>query len=98
MEIYNRYASLMGTLRKKYGVGPARLPVMAKGLSEVMEAIRAQDAEKAGQLVSKQCDLAKRDLLELMARARDEEESGVSEPAEMSGARPSIADLGGSDR
>jgi DNA-binding GntR family transcriptional regulator len=70
LEIYDRYASLMGTLRKKYGVGPARLPVIAKGLSDVHAAIRAQDGERAGKLVALQCELAKEDLLGLMAKAQ----------------------------
>jgi DNA-binding GntR family transcriptional regulator len=71
LEIYDRYAGLMGTLRKKYGESGARLPVIAKSLSDVMQSIREQDAERAARLVSIQCDLAKKDLLDLMVKAQE---------------------------
>jgi hypothetical protein len=44
--------------------------VIAKGLSDVHAAIRAQDGERAGKLVALQCELAKEDLLGLMAKAQ----------------------------
>ena len=95
LEIYDRYAGLMGTLRNKHGVSPARLPVIARGLSDVMEAIRAHDAEKAGRLVSMHCNQAKKDLLDLMANARKEDDTGASESASPGLSKPPIADPGG---
>ncbi len=71
LEIYNRYAGLMGTLRQKYGVGPGRLIGIAGGLVEVMEAIRAQDADRLGRLLPLQCELAKQDLLRLIAQEQE---------------------------
>jgi len=98
LEIYDRYAGLMGTLRNKHGVSPARLPVIARGLSDVMEAIRAHDAEKAGRLVSMHCNQAKKDLLELMANARNENDIGASESANLGPPKPLRADPEGQGR
>jgi len=69
LEIYNRYSGLMGTLRQKYGEGPGRLEEMSAGLAGVLDALRAQDAERLANLVSLQCELAKKDLLGLMGQA-----------------------------
>ena len=68
-EIYERYRGLMGALRRTYGVGPGRSAEMAAGFAELLAALRGQDADKVGQLVSRQCELAKRDLLQLMSQA-----------------------------
>jgi DNA-binding GntR family transcriptional regulator len=95
LEIYDRYASLMGTLREKYGISPARLPVITQGLFDVMEAIRAQEAEEAGRLVSLHCSQAKKDLLDLMANARKEHGPGVPESADPHPSRTLTANPGG---
>jgi hypothetical protein len=63
-----------------------------------MEAIRAHDAEKAGGLVSMHCNQAKKDLLDLMANARKEDDTGASESANPGLPMPLIADPEGQER
>jgi hypothetical protein len=84
----------MGTLREKYGVSPSRLPVIARGLYDVMESIRAQDAGEAGRLVSMHCDQAKRDLLDLMTNTVNKDEASASESASAGLSKLVIADPG----
>lgn len=67
LEIYDRYAGLMGALRQKYGIGPGALAARVAGLAGVLDALHAQDAGRLGKAVEAQCELAKQDLLGLMA-------------------------------
>lgn len=66
LEIYNHYSGLMGTLRQKYGEGPGRLEEISTGLAEVLDALRAQDAERLSRLSLHICEQAKKDILNLM--------------------------------
>jgi DNA-binding GntR family transcriptional regulator len=66
LEIYNHYSGLMGTLRQKYGEGPGRLEEISAGLAEVLDALRAQDAERLSRLSLHICEQAKKDILNLM--------------------------------
>ena len=66
LEIYNRYSGLMGTLRQKYGEGPGRLEEISAGLAEVLDVLRAQDAERLSRLSLHLCEQAKKDILNLM--------------------------------
>lgn len=66
LEIYNHYSGLMGTLRQKYGEGPGRLAEISAGLAEVLDALRAQDAERLSRLSLHICEQAKKDILNLM--------------------------------
>lgn len=70
LEIYNHYSGLMGTLRQKYGEGPGRLEEISAGLAEVLDALRAQDAERLSRLSLHLCERAKKDILNLMEQDR----------------------------
>jgi DNA-binding GntR family transcriptional regulator len=70
LEIYNHYSGLMGTLRQKYGEGPGRLEEISAGLAEVLDALRAQDAERLSRLSLHICEQAKKDILNLMEQDR----------------------------
>lgn len=66
LELYDRYTKLMGRLRQKYGVRPNRVSEIAKGHATLVQALREQDADRLGNLVILQCELAKNDLISLM--------------------------------
>lgn len=79
-EIYDRYSGLMRTLRQKYGIGPGRLAERVAGLSEVLDALHTKDEERLGKVVALQCELAKRDLLRLMAEEREAQIADHADP------------------
>jgi len=80
LEIYDRYAGLMRALRQQYGIGPGRLAERVAGLSELLDAIRAQDEERLGKVIARSCDLAKRDLLSLMGQEREAQMADGADP------------------
>jgi DNA-binding GntR family transcriptional regulator len=83
LDIYDRYAGLMRALRQRYGVGPGRMAERVAGLGEVLDALRAQDAERLGKVVEHQCELAKRDLLSLMREECEAEMPHSADPTTM---------------
>lgn len=80
LEIYDRYAGLMRALRGKYGIGPGRLSERVAGLSEVLDALHAQDEERLGKEMELQCELAKKDLLSLMVQEREAQMADNADP------------------
>jgi DNA-binding GntR family transcriptional regulator len=80
LDIYDRYAGLMGALRQRYGIGPGRLAQRAAGLSDLLDALHAQDEERVGKVVAAQCELAKQDLLSLMGQERGAQIADSADP------------------
>lgn len=64
--IYNRYASLLGTLSETYGFSKARVDQMMDEHQEIVDALRAQDERRLVTIIEHHCDGAKLDMLALM--------------------------------
>ncbi|MBZ9894370.1 MULTISPECIES: GntR family transcriptional regulator [unclassified Mesorhizobium] len=66
LAMYNRYASLLGTLREAFGFSVARIGRMMIEHEEILMALRAQDEEVLTDLIERHCEGAKLDMLALM--------------------------------
>lgn len=64
--IYNRYASLLGTLREAYGFSKTRIDRMMSEHQEIIDLLRAQDVPRLTALIERHCEGAKFDMLALM--------------------------------
>ncbi|WP_449310070.1 GntR family transcriptional regulator [Pseudochelatococcus sp. B33] len=64
--IYNRYASLLGTLRETYGFRKVRVDQMMDEHQEILDALRSQDEHRLMALLKHHCEGAKLDMLALM--------------------------------
>lgn len=71
MEIYDRYAGLLGALRSKYGTSQESLRDRVSRVSETLAALHARDAVRLGQLAAEHCEMSKRELLDLMGKEHD---------------------------
>jgi len=74
MEIYDRYAGLLGALRKRYGVNTGRLQGRVDRVSKTIAALHAKDRESLGQLARLHCELSKQELLALMDTDQESED------------------------
>lgn len=66
LNMYNRYVSLLGTLREAFGFSAARIERMMVEHEEIVAALRAQDEGRLTSLAERHCEGAKIDMLELM--------------------------------
>jgi DNA-binding GntR family transcriptional regulator len=71
MEIYDRYAGLLGALRSKYGTTQKLLRDRVQRVSDSLAALHARDAVRLGQLAAEHCELSKGELLKLMDRENE---------------------------
>ena len=69
--IYKLYASLLGTLRKRYGIQPARLKEMIEEHSKILDALHKADGVTVELLVREHGDGAMKDLLSMMEKGKD---------------------------
>lgn len=81
LEIYDRYAGLLGALRRRYGIGPGRLSQRAASLTDVLDALRAKNAERLAKLAQTRCELSKYELLDLMRQEGHAREATSDERA-----------------
>ncbi len=63
LEIYNKYSALLLTLRKKYGFNEERVHTMAKEHKEILDAVKASDADGLEKIVRRHAEGGKNDLL-----------------------------------
>jgi len=63
LDIYNKYSALLLTLRKKYGFNDERVYRMAKEHKEILDAIKAADANGLEKIVRHHAEGGKNDLL-----------------------------------
>lgn len=68
LAIYDRYASLLGSLRASFGFSAERMQRMIREHGEILDALRKQDPERLEAVVRTHCDGAKEDLLARIAR------------------------------
>jgi DNA-binding GntR family transcriptional regulator len=66
LEIFDRYASLLGTLRRQYGYDAVRTAQMVKEHEQILAALRKPDEEQLEKLARRHCEGAKKDLLARM--------------------------------
>ena len=66
--MYNRYASLLGTLRETFGFGAARIKRMMVEHDEIIAALRGQNEQLLTRLAERHCEGAKLDMLDLMQK------------------------------
>lgn len=64
--IYDRYASLLGTLRETYGFGKVRVDQIMDEHQQILDSLRAQDEHRLVAIIGLHCEGAKHDLLALM--------------------------------
>ncbi|SHG68005.1 DNA-binding transcriptional regulator, GntR family [Pollutimonas bauzanensis] len=64
--MYNRYASLLCSLRERYGFGVLRIRDMLAEHEEILGLLRSQDEGRLSSLAERHCQGAKFDLLNLM--------------------------------
>jgi DNA-binding GntR family transcriptional regulator len=79
--IYNRYASLLGTLRETYGFSKVRVDQMMDEHQEILEALRAQDERRLVTIIEHHCDGAKLDMLALMQDDKPHIHPSLRDPA-----------------
>ncbi|MCO5065229.1 MAG: GntR family transcriptional regulator [Rhizobiaceae bacterium] len=73
-DIYNRYASLLGTLRETYGFTKERVARMMDEHQEILESLRTQDEQRLTALIERHCEGAKLDMLALMQNSKNQAE------------------------
>lgn len=66
MDIYDRYAGLLGALRNRYGINMQRLRERVARISATLAALHQKDAKRLGELAELYCEMSKRELLALM--------------------------------
>jgi DNA-binding GntR family transcriptional regulator len=64
--IYNRYASLLGTLSETHGFSKARVDQMMDEHQEILDSLRLQDERRLVTIIERHCEGAKLDVLALM--------------------------------
>jgi DNA-binding GntR family transcriptional regulator len=64
--LYNRYASLLGTLHETYGFSKARVGQMVDEHQEILDSLRSQDERRLATIIERHCEGAKLDMLALM--------------------------------
>jgi DNA-binding GntR family transcriptional regulator len=67
LQIYERYATLLGGLRAKFGYSQERLDHMVDQHAIILEALRAQDEDRLEKVIRTHVEGAKTDLLERMS-------------------------------
>ena len=63
LEIFQKYSSLLSTLRKKYGFGEGRIREMARQHEEILGLLKTGDPDKLESMCKKHAEGAKKDLL-----------------------------------
>lgn len=80
MEIYDRYAGLLGALRNRYGVNMQRLRERVVRVSDTLAALHQKDARRLGELAERYCEMSKQELLALMDvdQESDDDSAGLN--------------------
>ncbi|MGV6873552.1 GntR family transcriptional regulator [Pseudochelatococcus sp. B33] len=79
--MYNRYASLLSSLRETYGFSAGRLDQMMKEHGEILAALQAQDEARLTSLTERHCEGAKLDMLDLMQNEAYGRRAAQSKPS-----------------
>jgi DNA-binding GntR family transcriptional regulator len=70
-KIYERYAGLLGTLRRKFGFSQTRLQKMLQEHSDILEALRSRDESRAEALARIHADEAMKDILLFVDKSKN---------------------------
>ena len=73
LEIYDRYASLLFALRKKYGFGHDRYHWLINDHEKILQAMKNRDPDEAERLVRVHSQGAKKDLINKLKGGQDED-------------------------